>query len=177
MVDFEEFVPLLREIGYSEGLIAHTKAVFRITSLLVALFRRKGVLINADLALKGAVLHDIGRVKTHDVAHGVVGASLARQMGFPEAIVRIIERHVGAGIPLEEAVKIGLPPKDYLPESLEEKIVCYADKLVEGSRCTGLGRALLTLSKSLSPDHPSLPRLCRLHKEIWRKVGSWPKWI
>ncbi len=53
------------------------------------------------------------------------------QLGLPETIVNIIERHLGAGIPKDEAIILGLPPKDYMPMSLEEKIVAHADNLIE----------------------------------------------
>ena len=38
------------------------------------------------------------------------------------------------GLDKEDAVKVGLPERDYLPQSLEEKIICLADKLTAGSR-------------------------------------------
>jgi len=34
----------------------------------------------------------------------------------------------------EDAKSVGLPNGDYLPETLEEKIVCLADKLMAGRR-------------------------------------------
>jgi uncharacterized protein len=87
-----------------------------------------------DLALVevGALLHDLGRSVTHGVGHSAVGGELARGLGLPVAVVRIIERHIGAGIPADEALELGLPVRVYVPESLEEKLVAYADKLAEG---------------------------------------------
>ncbi|GEM_PF-6199151 len=53
---------------------------------------------------------------------------------FSPEIVLITERHFAAGISREEAIRLGLPPKDYLPVSLEEKIVCHADNFTHGDR-------------------------------------------
>ena len=79
----------------------------------------------------GALLHDLGRSKTHTVDHAVVGAQIAQSIGLPESVVRIIKRHVGAGITAEEAEWLGWPKDVYEPQTLEEKVVSYADKLID----------------------------------------------
>ena len=56
---------------------------------------------------------------------------LPREAGMPESVVAIIKRHVGGGITTAEAKELGWPDDNYLPVTLEEKIVSYADKLVE----------------------------------------------
>ena len=76
-----------------------------------------------DLIRKGALLHDIGRSKTHGITHAIVGAEIARSYGYSQDVLNIIERHIGAGITESEAVKLGLPAKSYVPQTLEEKIV------------------------------------------------------
>ncbi len=126
--------------------------------------------INADVdkrtILLGAFLHDIGRCKTHSIKHGVVGAEIARKLGVEEKIAKIIERHIGAGIDKNEAKKLGLPEKDYIPESLEEKIVAYADKLIYGVKRISFEEALERFKNILGEDHASVKRFIRLHKEI-----------
>ena len=87
-----------------------------------------------NLVEVGALLHDIGRSKTHAIDHGVVGSKIAESEGLPESIVRIIRRHVGGGITAEEAEAFGWPKDVYMPETLEEKIVSYADKLIDKSK-------------------------------------------
>ena len=76
-----------------------------------------------------SIFHDIGRSKTHDITHIVEGAKIARRLGLPEKVVAAIEHHGGAGIDMEDAVKLGLPPKDYTPRTLEEEVVAHADNL------------------------------------------------
>ena len=49
-------------------------------------------------------------------------------------MVEIVRRHVGAGISPEEAKKLGLPDFDYVPRTLEERIVCFADKMVDSEK-------------------------------------------
>ncbi len=77
----------------------------------------------------GALLHDIGRARIHDVMHGFVGGQILEKENFPLAIVKIVERHVLGGFTAEEAARIGLPKRSFLPKSWEEKIVSVADKL------------------------------------------------
>ena len=64
-----------------------------------------------DLISRGALLHDIGRSRTHGIEHAYLGADILRRRGLDEPIVRIVERHIGAGIDPEEAAELGLPPR------------------------------------------------------------------
>ena len=122
----ERCIELLQENGCSDEVIKHCMAV---RDVAVRIAKKAG----ADLKLveAGALLHDIGRSKTHGITHAVEGVRIARRIGLPLNILYIIERHLSAGIPKEEAVKLGLPEKDYIPETLEEKIVAHADNLIQ----------------------------------------------
>jgi len=77
-----------------------------------------------------------------------------------------VERHVGAGITQEEAVKLGLPPRDYVPQTLEEKIVCYADKLISCNKKVSIEETLRQFTSDLGEGHPAIERLKALHEEI-----------
>ena len=101
--------------------------------------------LNRALLLRGALLHDIGIFDTrapsihchgtdHYLMHGFIGARLLRDIGL-EAEARICERHTGAGLTRQTIEERGLPiePRDYLPETMEEKLVCYADKFYSKS--------------------------------------------
>lgn len=89
---------------------------------------------------EAAMLHDIGIiycnapkiycVGTHAyIEHGFLGAELLRQEGLPKH-ASVAERHTGTGITMEQVVReaLPIPVRDYCPVSLEEKIICYADK-------------------------------------------------
>lgn len=89
---------------------------------------------------EAAMLHDIGIVRcdapgihchgTHPyILHGRIGAEMLRAEGLPRH-ARVCERHTGAGLTREDIVRQQLPwpPQDFLPETWEEQVICYADK-------------------------------------------------
>ncbi len=129
----EQAIELLKKNHCSTAVIAHCKAVSKLATQTALTCQKKGIPVDVELVKIGALLHDIGRSKTHSVDHVVAGAEIARANKLPESIVAIIERHVGGGITDEEAKQLGWPKGNYMPQTLEEKIVSYADKLVETS--------------------------------------------
>lgn len=98
--------------------------------------------LNPDVRFieEAAMLHDIGIIKTMApafgcrgeapyICHGVFGREMLEAEGLPRHAL-VCERHVGVGLTIEDIREKGfpLPMRDMLPESLEEKIVCFADK-------------------------------------------------
>ena len=122
-------IELLKKEKTPENVIEHSKAVYNKAMKIASNFNQADL----DLIRKGALLHDIGRSKTHGITHAIVGAEIARSYGYSQDVLNIIERHIGAGITESEAVKLGLPAKSYVPQTLEEKIVAHADNLISGS--------------------------------------------
>ena len=55
---------------------------------------------------------------------------MLRSEGLPERYARVCERHTGAGLTLEDILSqnLPLPHRDLQPETIEEKLICYADK-------------------------------------------------
>jgi uncharacterized protein len=118
--------------------------------------------LDADLLYRGAMLHDIGICRTDApgihchgtlpyLLHGRCGAEMMRTEG-DEAIARICERHTGTGLTAEQIQQRGLPlpAGDYCPETLEEQVVCYADKFYSKSHPEGakpLERVVASLEK------------------------------
>ena len=151
-----------------EHCINVTKIALRVGSQLI--FR--GHDVDMRLVEAGALLHDIGRSRTHDVDHAIVGAEIAREMGLPEELVGIIEVHIGAGIPADEAVMLGLPERHFFAETLEEKIVAYADKLIMGRREVPFETTVDSFAVKLGEDHPSIDRLWTLHNEMSDLLGG-----
>jgi uncharacterized protein (TIGR00295 family) len=155
---------LLREAGCSDDVINHCEAVRK-----VAVRIAKKAHANILLVEAGALLHDIGRSKTQGIMHGVEGAKIATELGLPLSIVNIIERHLGAGIPIEEAGRLGLPPKDYMPITLEEKIVAHADNLIDNDREHPIEKEV---EKALQKGHTKhAERLMELHRELSQRCG------
>lgn len=129
---------LLREAGCSEKVIMHCRAV-RDVALEYA---ERNALVSARLVTEGAMLHDIGRGASHTILHAQLGADHLRQIGISEEIVRIVECHTGAGLTADECTVLGLSPRDCMPKTTEEKIVCHADNLVEGKKRVNIESSL-----------------------------------
>ncbi|MHA1317739.1 MAG: hypothetical protein ACTSPP_06270, partial [Candidatus Heimdallarchaeaceae archaeon] len=51
-----------------------------------------------------------------------------------ERIINIVKNHIGTGIPKKEAKKLDLPEDDYIPKTIEEEIVSFADNLSKGEK-------------------------------------------
>ena len=97
--------------------------------------------MNMDIKFieQAAMLHDIGAflcnapaIHCHGafdyVCHGYLGADILRKEGYPRHAL-VCERHTGTGISLKmiEEEDLPLPRKDFLPVSLEEQLICFAD--------------------------------------------------
>ena len=89
---------------------------------------------------EAALLHDIGVFLTDApgihchgshpyICHGYLGSELMRQEGFPRHAL-VCERHTGAGISLQaiQAQELPIPHREMVPVSLEEQVICFADK-------------------------------------------------
>ncbi|MHA1674452.1 MAG: HD domain-containing protein [Promethearchaeota archaeon] len=127
-----EAMQLMKRLKIPRNIINHQVAVMR--KALDLAYNITKADVNIELVRIGALVHDIGRYKTHDMSHGLEGGIFLRKQGYSEELARIAETHSLAGLTAEEAVEFGLPNLDYLPHSLEEKLVCLADKYHSGSR-------------------------------------------
>jgi len=161
---------LLFQSGCSQKVVKHCKAVAKVATEIAEACKKRGLDVDVKLVEIGAILHDIGRSKTHSVHHAVIGAEIAKSLGLLNAVIAIIERHVGGGITIEEAEKLGWPIKDYSPQTLEEKIVSYADKLVDGSRRVSIERTIKKFSKKIPQS--SIDGMKRLHEEFSSLIGD-----
>lgn len=139
----------------------------------------KKLSLDRDIVEAAAMLHDIGIFMTDAdgidchgtepyIAHGILGARLLRDNGFPEEIARVAERHTGAGISVEdiEELNLPLPHRDYMPETLLERLVCYADKFFSKSgdmKEKSLDRVRNSMSRHSSA---TLARFEKLHEEF-----------
>ncbi|MCM1034134.1 MAG: HD domain-containing protein [Paludibacter sp.] len=96
--------------------------------------------VDREFVQEAAILHDIGIrfcqapsiycYGEHPyIQHGRLGAQLLRTEGLPRH-ADVAERHTGTGITKEQIQKenLPLPLQDFCPRTLEEQIICYADK-------------------------------------------------
>lgn len=101
--------------------------------------------LNEAFIAEAAMLHDVGiyltdapEIYCHGtepyLMHGYLGGQLMRREGYPD-IARVCERHTGTGLTAENIRErhLPLPPGDYRPETLEEQVICYADKFYSKS--------------------------------------------
>ncbi len=125
-----ECVRRLKEAGCKKRVIIHCCTV-RVLADEIA----KGI-PSADpvLVTAGALLHDIGRAVDHSIMHANVGADMLSDAGMPAELVDIVRKHTGAGLDAQDAIEMGLPEGDYIPSSIEEKIVAHADNMVSDNR-------------------------------------------
>ena len=96
--------------------------------------------LDRDFLREGAMVHDIGIFLTNAdtifcfgdkpyICHGYLGADLMRSEGFPRHAL-VCERHTGAGLSLEQIIaqNLPVPHREMVPVSLEEQLICFADK-------------------------------------------------
>ena len=128
--DEAECIGYLEDAGCKRRVVIHCCTVEAVAKEMIS--RIDGV--DRDLVLAGALLHDIGRSKDHSIMHAYVGSQIAASYGLPVALQDIIRKHTGAGLDAEDVEEMGLPPADYMPSTLEEKIVAHADNMVSDNR-------------------------------------------
>lgn len=97
--------------------------------------------VNKDILEAGCLLHDIGTYALFDAKgldgnehnykqHAIFGAALVIEEGFDARIANMIRTHVLMGLSKQEIIDngFGMPQKDYFPETLEARLLCYADR-------------------------------------------------
>ncbi len=156
---------ILEREGAPEQVVAHCKAV---TAFVRELADRAALKLKVDkpALIAAALLHDVGRSKTHGAEHGAVGAQIARSYGADDSVCRMIERHVGSGLDDAEAARLGLPAgRIYVPLTIEEKILCYADKHLFGEKRVSSGEATAAFKDDIG-EGPAFDRLTKLMAEV-----------
>lgn len=121
-------VEILRDAGVPEDDITHSVKVAE-KALEIAYRTNKD--LDFEFVGRGALFHDLGKAKTHDMEHGKIGAEMGKALGLPDRINAVMEKHIRGGLTEEEAVELNLPVKDYTLHTLEERIIIYADRLVD----------------------------------------------
>ncbi len=120
----------------------HSNIVLEIAFQFVEKLKSQHILVDESLLKTGILLHDIGVYYCYDeelnpdnnkpgyINHGFIGHDIILDEGFDESVARFANTHTGIGLTKDEIVKlkINAEPKDYIPVTLEEEILCYADK-------------------------------------------------
>jgi len=169
--DEKEARLLHEKYGSDERIVEHCKTVAAVSTVLVEACARKGVVVDRSAVLAAALLHDIGRTRTQSVHHGHVGAELLRNEGVDEIVLEIVKRHVGAGISREESQALGFPEGDYVPRTIEEKVVCFSDKMVGSDQVRPFEEEV---QRFIRRGH-DVDRLRRLRDDIAELMGEDPE--
>ena len=125
-----ECVELLIDSGCKKRVIVHCCTVRAVAEEIVSRIPEA----DKDVVIAGALLHDIGRAKDHSIMHAYYGSKMVEAYGLSPILVEIVRKHTGAGLDKDDVEELGLPPGDYMPKTLEEKIVAHADNLVSDNR-------------------------------------------
>ena len=160
-----------------EILVTHGRQVAQKAATAVA----KAAHLDPDLNFiqQAAMLHDIGILYTDSpglgchgphpyILHGVLGCELLAKIGLDKHAL-VCERHVGAGISAEDIRRhrLPLPERDMVPVSIEEQIICYADKFFSKNGNHGLAAR----EKSVQQIKRNLTKYGQ------QKVDRFQKWV
>lgn len=153
-------------------LLTHSECVAR--KALQIVYKHPELKLDRTFIQEAAMLHDIGIVKCDApgiecfgiepyIKHGIIGADMLRAAGHPKH-ARVCERHTGAGIALQDIIDqhLPLPHQDFLPETMEEQLICYADKFYSKTH----------LDRVRTPEQ-ALKSLERFGKEGAKRFARW----
>lgn len=164
---------LFDDAGCPDWVRDHVDKVRIVAIRMAKLAAANGHAVNVDLVEVGAILHDVGRAQTQDPTHAYIGAAWLRQNGVEEPIVNIVERHTGAGLAGADAKLLGLPNRDFIPQTIEEKIVAHADNLVSGPKAVTM--EFLERKYAAQGLNHSFSRIQLLHDELGAIIGCNPE--
>jgi uncharacterized protein len=141
-------------------LLTHSRAVAD-KALWIA-DRHPELNLDRQFLEEAALLHDIGVFLTDapgihchgdapHICHGYLGSQLVAKEGYPRHAL-VCERHTGAGLSLQSilAQELPVPHREMVPLSLEEQVICFADKFFSKTRLDqekSIERALKSISK------------------------------
>lgn len=125
-------------------LVKHSEAV-RDKALELA-HRHPELGLDLEFIAEAAMLHDIGILETDApgikcfgthkyIEHGYLGAEMMRIEGYPRHAL-VCERHTGTGLKLVDIITrdLPVPHRELCPVTLEEQLICYADKFFSKTR-------------------------------------------
>lgn len=146
MIDYnkiiDKYFPAETNVKLREILIRHSRCVAE--KAVEICHRHPELEADEDFVYAAAMLHDIGIVKCDApgiechgtqpyICHGTLGAQMLESEPDAEELkgyARVCARHTGTGLTAEaiRSQNLPLPAVDLQPETVEEKIICYADK-------------------------------------------------
>ena len=160
-----ECIRILRDAGCKRRVIVHCCTVRTVAGEMI-----KKIDCDKDLVIAGALLHDLGRAKEHSILHAMLGADMAEEMGLPPELVNIIRKHTGAGLDQQDIDEMNLPQGDYMPRTVEEKIVAHSDNMVSDNLVVNHMHSVDKLL--LKGSRRGAEKIERLHLELSKLYGE-----
>jgi uncharacterized protein/tRNA (cytidine56-2'-O)-methyltransferase len=158
-------IDILKRTGCKERVIIHCCTVCAVAEEML-----NNITADRALVTAGSLLHDIGRAADNSIMHAIRGGEMIEKMGFPAELVCVIKKHTGAGLDDDDIRDLGLPPGDYMPRTIEEKIVAHADNLVSDNRVVGHTHSVARLrNKGIMRG---ADRMEALHWELSKLYGT-----
>ncbi len=156
----------LLEQRATANLLVHVEMVAALAYQLAVWLRSAGLPVHPLLAHRGGMLHDLTKITSRggSVLHGDSAAERLRACGQP-ALAEIARTHMLFNL-LEE---------NTCPRTWEEKIVYYADKLVENGQVVPFSQRMDALKQRYPLDVALVERLAAaiplLEAELCRPLG------
>ena len=156
-----------------ETLLIHSE---KVRGKALECINRRGLEVDTDFVASAATLHDIGIFLCDApdiyctgslpyICHGVEGRRLLEAEGLPRHAL-VCERHTGAGLTVEDIIRqnLPLPNRDMTPQTIEEKLICYADKFYSKSGDIRAEKSLDRVIRSMERHGAdTLSRFLELH--------------
>ena len=119
----------------------HSLIVKEIAMQFTKKLKKRGLEVNEDMVKIGALIHDIGVYQIWEaessnmrnipyISHGLIGYNILIKEGYSIKHSRFALTHTGLGITKEniKEQKLQLPLNDYIPITLEEELIAFADR-------------------------------------------------
>ncbi len=128
----------LAEQGVEGELLGHVRLVAAIAERLARRLAGRGYDVDPVLAQRGGLLHDMAKITAKQAArsHELMAAEMLLARGQPE-LAEIARRHA-MWTPLTE---------DQKPETWEQKLVYYADRIARHDRLVGIDARMLEIAQ------------------------------
>lgn len=178
MVDYQKIIDKCYPVGsrLRDIYMLHCRAV---ADEALAIARRLKLPLAEERIEAAAMLHDIGILQTDApgihcfgsepyIAHGIIGRRMLLEEGADEELADVAALHTGSGLTRDEVItgQLPLPPADYLPQTLLQRLICYADKFYSKSGSMER-KPLERVRRQLDSFGPaSLARFDALHVEL-----------
>lgn len=160
-----ECISILRDAGCKKRVIIHCCTVRTVAEEMI-----KKIDCDRDLVIAGSMLHDLGRAQDHSILHAMIGAQMAEDMGLPKELANIIRKHTGAGLDQQDIDELGLPQGDYMPRTIEEKIVAHSDNMVSDNTVVPHAHSVNKLL--IKGSDRGAEKIENLHSELSKLYGE-----